>query len=478
MKMQSNERGQTIAVLAAGMFLVLLGFIGMAIDVGFLYHQKRVDQQAADAAALAVAAQAAAGNSATTAASTAVTQNGLTIGTGTGQSTVTVTPGTLSSSLADEQVSVTTLTPTYFMGLFGHSTVPVTATAEASYQTSNSACMVALSPQGVAVPNASGVETDGSTSMTWGTTVMSDIATEGNSKINSPFCGVQACGPSLNYYASGSGKTGAALYAWGSGDISASSTAAPSYGTDNSGSTITTAPTITSCGASADPLAGTLTAPTVGTCTDPSWMAGTPSGTGTATSAGNGVVTLTAPSSGAGLNLCNFNTSNVGTLHLTPGLYIFQGNFSTNSGTTIDCPTCTGGAGVTLYIAPNAIAGSSSTNPEGNGQDGINNNTTLNLTAATAGNATNGAIPGVLFWDGNTNSTPDNFTFGGGSSSTISGSIYMPNSNLTLGNGTGTTALSASIVADTIMVLGGSTITENYNPGTQASTNGKVNLID
>ena len=53
MKMQSNERGQTIAVLAAGMFLVLLGFIGMAIDVGFLYHQKRVDQQAADAAALA-----------------------------------------------------------------------------------------------------------------------------------------------------------------------------------------------------------------------------------------------------------------------------------------------------------------------------------------------------------------------------------------------------------------------------------------
>jgi Flp pilus assembly protein TadG len=452
-----RDEGQVL-VFAAFCMVALMGFLALATDVGMLYREKRLVQTAADAGALAAAAQIGTYTNGTEPAQSAATQNGLTLGSGSGQATVTATVLSGTTSTGYVQVVVTEHTPTIFMGVLNsnYSSMDISATAQASYSLSgNNECMLGLSQTGAAVPNASGVETDGSSNMTWGTTVMSDIATEGNSKISAPGCGVQACGPSTEV--SGSGKTAAGLYAWGSGSISALTNSAPSYGTDNSGSTINTTPVIKGCGG--DPLASSLPSrPTTGACQDPGWMSSHNAG-GQAETISQGTY-------------CNFNTENVSTLTLNPGVYVITNTFSTNSGTKIV------GTGVTIYLANGVIANSSNYTYVSGGATpyGVGNGTTMNISAPTTG-----PYAGIAIWDANSsNSTPDTFTFGGGANSTFSGAIYAPNTNLVLGNGSGTSTLSSNIIANTIMVLGGSTITNNYvsNGNVGGAGTGGVNLAE
>ncbi len=457
MKFRSDENGQVL-VLTAFCMLALLGFLALAVDVGMLYREKRIVQTAADAGALAAAAQIGTYPDGSTPAQTAATQNGLTLGSGAGEATVVaiVLPGT--STTGYIQVVVTEHTPTFFMSVQGskYSTIDVSAAAEASYGLSGSnECMLGLSQTGAAVPYASGVETDGSTSMIWNTTVMSDVATEGNSRINAPGCGVQACGPSTEV--SGNGETAAGLYAWGSGSINAESTSAPSYGTDNSGSTISATPVIKGC--SGDPMASSMpSAPSPGSCIDPSWMSNHAAG-GQAETISQGTY-------------CNFNTENVSTLTMNPGLYIIKTTFSTNSGTKIV------GNGVTIYLVQGVIANANNYTYVAGGATpyGVGNGTTMNISAPSSG-----PYAGIAIWDGNSSSSsPDTFTFGGGASSTFSGAIYAPNTNLLLGNGSGTSTLSSNVIANTIMIVGGSTITNNYvsSGSSGGAGSGGVNLAE
>jgi Flp pilus assembly protein TadG len=444
MKTLKSESGNVL-VLTALSFLVLMGFVAVAVDAGMLYRAKRNMQKVADAAALSAAAQISSDSTGQGPANTAATQNGFSIGTSAG--TVTMTPQILtpSSSLGYIQVTATEHTPTFFVPLFNSKfgLMDISATGGASYTlaTSNE-CMLALSPTGTAVPNYNGVETDGSTTMIWGTTIMADVAVTGSAKISAPHCGVQACGPSTEV--SGSGKTAAALYAAGSGNIDASSTSAPSWGTDNSGSSVKTTPTIKSC--SGNPMASSMPTPPTpsSTCSDPTWMQNN------GQKAGGGTYTISPGT------YCNFNTSNVKALTMSPGMYIISQTFSTNSGTTIT------GNGVTIYLANGVDANSA------NGY-GVGNGTTMNLSSPTS--TSNGGVPGVTIWDGNSSaSTPDTFTFGGGASSTFNGAIYAPNTNLFIGNNSGNTTLSSNILANTITVVGSGTITNNYNPSSSSSS--------
>jgi Predicted membrane protein len=441
---------------------VLSGMLALVVDVGLLYRQKRIVQAAADCGALAAAESESTGADITTSASTAASQNGLTIGTGSGQATVSAVDGISGTgNTAYVRVTVTAHTPTIFLGMLssGFRAMDVVADAQASYlKGGSSACMTGLSPTGTVVPYASVVQVNGSANTIWNTTVMSDIATGGAGLINMPNCGIQACGPTSSYYASGSGKTGAAVYAWGSGNISASSVSAPSYGTDTSGSKISPTPVLKSC--SGDPLAASMpSAPsTSGSCIDPTWMK---NGTG-----GGGSYTISPGT------YCNFNTANVSKLTMQPGLYVVKTTFSTNSGSTIT------GNGVTIYLANGAIANSGNyTWVQGGATPyGVGNGTTMNISAPTSG-----TYAGIAIWDGNASaSTPDTFTFGGGASSTFSGAIYAPNTNLVLGNGSGTSTISSNIVANTVMILGGSTLTNNYQPsgGGSGATQGGVTLTE
>lgn len=442
------ESGNVLVLTALGL-TVLVGMIGMAFDVGMLYRAQRMAQKVADAGALAAAAEIGTDGTGQTAADLAATQDGFTIGTTPGTMTVTPTVQTANSSTGFVQVLVTEHTPTIFMPVLGSKfgTIDISGVAGASYTVaSNNECMLGLSQTGAQVPNASGVETDGSTNMIWSTKVMSDVATEGNSKVNTPNCGVQACGPTSEI--AGSGMTAAGIYAWGSGSITAQSNTAPSYGTDNSGSTVKTTPILKGC--SGDPMASSMPPKpsTTGACIDPTWMKnGTAGGHAETISPGT---------------YCNFNTSNVSTLTMQPGLYVITTTFSTNSGSTIT------GNGVTIFLANGAIANSGNYTYVSGGATpyGVGNGTTMNITAPTSG-----TYAGIAVWDGNSSSsTPDTFTFGGGASSTFSGAVYAPNTNLVLGNGSGTSSLSSNIIANTIMVLGGSTVTNNYTPTSSGST--------
>src|ERR1700730_16973796 len=60
-KRQRKESGQALVAAAFGL-VVLLGAAGLAIDVGYLRYERRLQQSAADSAALAGAAESAAGN--------------------------------------------------------------------------------------------------------------------------------------------------------------------------------------------------------------------------------------------------------------------------------------------------------------------------------------------------------------------------------------------------------------------------------
>jgi len=448
MRILKEEDGQSVLFMASFLALVALGFMALAVDVGYFFHEKRIAQSAADAAAVAAAKESANGLAAEQSVANAIAKlNGFDPTLASNPAVVTVstpTTGSYAGNSSYVQVAVSQPYPMFFLGAFrgAPNTMAITARAVAGHQSAAN-CIIGLNKTGVSTANAPiyGWPND-----------QADIAVSGGGTLNAKGCGV--CGNSPG---------GTSLYAVGSGSINALSCNSPGGDYSTGGGSISCTNGLTPSGCT-DPLTGKLTAPTVGACSDPSWMAGNPNGTGSAISAGGAAKTLTPG------NYCNFNTSNVGSLDLSPGVYIFQGNWSTNSGTNkITCSACTGGAGVFFYFAPGSTMSSSVNNPEGSAPDGLTNGVTVNLTAATTG-----TYAGILMWDDSgTASSPDTFTFGGGAASTLTGTLYMPNTNLNLGNGTNTGALSSLIVANTITVQGGSTVNDTATAA-QLSNGGAV----
>jgi hypothetical protein len=115
-----GEAGQTLPVIC--LFLVtLLAFAGVVVDLGNAYLQRQETQNVADAAALAGAAAIPNGGYATAAQQMAakndIAGDGVSVGFNNSD-TVTVT--------------VTRTAPTYFLRVFGMSSIPVSSTAKAT----------------------------------------------------------------------------------------------------------------------------------------------------------------------------------------------------------------------------------------------------------------------------------------------------------------------------------------------------------
>jgi Flp pilus assembly protein TadG len=152
MKIFRNQEGQTL-VLTALCGSVLLGFLGLALDVGTLFHTRRALQTAADAGAVAAALQAEYGQTISPctsgvqyqcAAAAAAVLNGVSA------SNVTVNVGTSISTGYHKaagfyEVIVSQPSPTYFMGALGFGSVNVSARAVAG-STPGLACMYVLDP--------------------------------------------------------------------------------------------------------------------------------------------------------------------------------------------------------------------------------------------------------------------------------------------------------------------------------------------
>jgi hypothetical protein len=156
-----RERG-FVAVAYAAMLVAMIGFTGLAVDVGYMQFEKRKLQMAADAAAMGALREMERGNTDLVAAGqNDASLNGFT--NGTDNTTVTVvsppTSGAYAGDSAAIQVSVTHKMPLFFMQIFGQRTASISATSTA--RTSNDegsigACIFAMDPTASGALNVSG----------------------------------------------------------------------------------------------------------------------------------------------------------------------------------------------------------------------------------------------------------------------------------------------------------------------------------
>jgi Putative Flp pilus-assembly TadE/G-like len=150
---------------------------------------------------------------------------------------------------------------------------------------------------------------------------------------------------------------------------------------------------------------------------------------------------------------------------LSPGLYYFNGTFNVDSA-TVTCPTCTGGAGVTLYFASGTLQ--------------MNSGSTITLNAPSTGDLTtsNGGtdVANILVWQSSTNSS--GMDIDANSTSTLNGIIWLPDAELTVNSGPNMTATALDV--QSILVDGNFTITGNnlLGAGSPSSTLGTFALAE
>jgi hypothetical protein len=132
---QVLSRGQIIVIFAAAL-PVLIGVLGLAIDVSFAWINELRIQKTADAAALAGAVYLPDNTSGATSASlAAAVQNGYTGGTGSinGSPNVSISAARNEPNHQQMDVSITAPVETFFMRLFGFNYMMATRSAHAQY---------------------------------------------------------------------------------------------------------------------------------------------------------------------------------------------------------------------------------------------------------------------------------------------------------------------------------------------------------
>jgi hypothetical protein len=404
------------------LFIGLLGlaFMAIAIDVGYLFHVRRMAQAAADAAAVAAAEEVSAGDSGNEQAAanamaalngfdTTLAQNPATVALGT------PTSGSYASSSAFVQAVVTKPVRTFFLGAFkaGLSTITVGARAVAGGGQSSPTCICLEGQTG------------------------QDLNMSNSAQISAPACGVTVDSSSSNAV----GIVGTAtLNALSLGTVS--STWDNSNNINNSGSISSSTKVVQGIPTMCAP---TLTAPTLPnglTCYN------NPIQGWTAANNYTGIYTLPLAGEATANGVVCYNsidTSQSASVTFSPGyIYYVNGSFTTGGGAPLS------GNNVTFYVGGNVD---------------IANGITASLSAPTVG-----STPQTLFYAMGTAVTID-----GGSSSTFSGLVDAPNAAVTLDNGTGTT-LNMDFVAQSLTMAGGATLNSyaTTNLGTLNTTVAKV----
>jgi Flp pilus assembly protein TadG len=415
---RNNQSGQVLVTTALGL-VVLLGASGLAVDMGAMRYQKRLQQTAADGAAIAGASNLAFGSGVTVGAQNTAAQNGFTdLGTGcsagaVGCVTVTVNnpplTGPHSTGTNDVnyvEVLVTKIQPTYFMRIFGVSSETITARAVATNTGGGGAvgggCIYTLgTPSKKIQASTAGINTSGSVIL------------------NAPTCGIVDNG---NFVANG-GK---------SLDVTAASIGVGGqYNGPGCGANSGVCPTpVTGMPYSGDPFANKYpSAPDAGTSKgNIKITAGTCSGSACSSSVTcvSGTCTIAA---GNYNDICIDNNQ---TVDFSAGLYVINGSstcsnnveFQINAGAVVCNSTnqnCSGmigsaNAGVTFYIT-----GSASVNVSGTA--------TVQLVAPNSG-----TYEGLLFYQDPNDTT--GATLSGNSTSLYQGALYMPTAQLTFGGNT------------------------------------------
>jgi hypothetical protein len=120
--LRSSDRGQLIPLVALNL-IVLMGFTALAVDVGYWRYQQRIEQTAADSAAIAGSTEISypAANNVVRAARHDATSNGFTDGVAGATVAVNWPPqsGPSAGSGNAVEVVITRLQPSFFAGIFG-----------------------------------------------------------------------------------------------------------------------------------------------------------------------------------------------------------------------------------------------------------------------------------------------------------------------------------------------------------------------
>lgn len=287
------EDGQTV-ILAVFCMSVLLGFLALAVDVGLLFHARRVAQTAADSGAIAGAEEINYGD-VTEAAQADAARNGVSNGVQGASVTVNHPPasGPYAGNTAYVEVITSQPQPTYFMNVFGRSSVNVVGRAVAT-PTPVQNCIYTLNPTGT------------------------DMGLSGGADVQMPGCGI----------IDNSGST-TALQVTGNSTLTASTIGIVGGYSISNGSVINPNPSI-AVSPTSDPLA-LLQPPAFSTSSclpNPNYGGG---------------VTYTV---GSGGTMCFSGLSVAGgsTLTFNPGIYVINGTFSVSGGAALS------GSGVTFYL--------------------------------------------------------------------------------------------------------------------------------
>lgn len=144
-----NEKGGALPLAALGM-TALMGFMGLALDFGYIHRHKRIMQTAADAGAMAGASEIYRNRRTfiSGSAQNATDINGFKNGTSTTVVTVSSPPttGVYTGNQQYVEVNITQELPSYFIKIFGVTSTTVRARAVAGVGARSNNCIYALDP--------------------------------------------------------------------------------------------------------------------------------------------------------------------------------------------------------------------------------------------------------------------------------------------------------------------------------------------
>lgn len=411
-----DESGQAVVLAAAGM-VAILGFAGLALDIGQMRYERRQLQAAADAAAMAAVleltkcAGTADCSTMMTAAEQAMTENGMTVASAndlkqcasgsTTELTLTINNGpcALGSTASDPnygntgyvEAVVSTPQNTFFARVLGINSKTISARAEAALGNSQFCVYTSTSSTDQGSSGPVGILMNSTSSITAG-------------------CGIE----------DDSGSSDALETNSGSSIRSTIFKVTGQWGLVNGG-TASPTPT-TSATAVSDPLAYLQSdEPTTGGCTQTNLV----------------VAGTTSLSAGTYCGGINFNSgSGAYTVTFGAGTYVFTGDVNVDTAVTLN-----GTGGVTLYFASGSLT--------------MNSASTVDLVAPTSG-----SYAGILIWQASTDSSA--MIIDSNSSSTLQGAIYLPDAQLTL-NSAGNLAAYSIVDVNNLIVDSGASFTLNNN---------------
>lgn len=377
------------------LFMAVLLIGGLAMDTGYMEYQRRLLQNATDAASLGALCEKQRGQTDWAQAGTSdAALNGFTNGANSVVVTIQNPPvaGAYNGITTAIQAGISKTAPTFFMPLVNIRTVNLSTAAVSQPGQQLTFCMYALNP---------------SNSRTW------QMGGGGSATIG--------CGLMVN------SSSSSALNLDGGAALTANSISV--VGNYSNGGNANLSPTPkTGVTPVTDPLAG-VTQPSFSSCTYTNWKM----------DASTGSKTLSPGTYCGGISISSAGL----TATFNPGLYIITGGINWNSQTTVT------GSGVTLFFTK---GGGSSY-----GQVTISGQVNVSLTAPTS--SANGGIPGILmFGDRGWVSTGQNVSINGGSSTKLEGILYFPYTGLILTGNTTCNGKYLGIVADNVTINGSASL--------------------